>query len=310
MEQTRIGLLHPGQMGSAVGRVLAEAGHRVLWASADRSAASRRRAAAAGLEDAGSLEALAAQAEVILSICPPHAASEVAEQVAAVGFAGIYAECNAISPRRTRAVETTIAGAGAGATCVDGGIVGGPPAGGRPAGGPPRTSLYLSGAAAGRVAACFPPEALRAVVLSDRTGAASALKMCYAANTKGTSALLAAILALAEREGVRDALERQWGEGLTRTAHRRAAESALKAWRFEGEMREISATFAESGLPGGFHAAAAEIYERLAPFKDRAEPPDLDEVLGTLPTGPDPATNPSTPAASRPARRCWRARVP
>ena len=279
MEQTRIGLLHPGQMGSAVGRVLAGAGHRVLWVSADRSPGSCERAAAAGLEDAGSLQALAAQAEVILSICPPHAASAVAEQVAAAGFTGIYADCNAISPRSARAVEATIAGACA--SCVDGGIVGGPPAGG-----PPRTSLYLSGSAAGRVAACFPAEALRAPVLSDRIGAASALKMCYAANTKGTSALFASILALAEREGVRDALERQWGPGLTAAAHRRAADSALKAWRFAGEMREISATFADAGLPGGFHAAAAEIYERLAPFKGRSEPPEPGEVLGALPRAP------------------------
>ncbi|MDD9989497.1 MAG: prephenate dehydrogenase/arogenate dehydrogenase family protein [Spirochaetaceae bacterium] len=275
MEHTRIGLLHPGQMGSAVGRALVEAGHRVLWVSADRSAESRERAAEAGLDDAATVEALAEQAEVILSICPPHAASEVAAQVAALGFTGIYTDCNAISPERTRAVETTIAGAGA--TYVDGGIVGGPPAGG-----PPRTWLYLSGAAAGQVAACFPHDALHAVVLSDRIGAASALKMCYAANTKGTSALFAAILALAEQEGVRDALERQWGDDLTASAHKRAADSALKAWRFVGEMHEIAATFTESGLPGGFHEAAAEIYERLAPFKGRTEPPDLGDVLDTL----------------------------
>lgn len=281
MQRTRIGLLHPGQMGAAVGRVLADAGHPVLWASAGRSTASRQRAAAAGLEDAGTLPALAARSEVILSICPPHAAAEVAKKVAAARFAGIYAECNAISPRRTRAVEATLTAAGA--ACVDGGIVGGPPAaGGQAAEGMARTSLYLTGPSAGRVAACFPAGRLRAVVLSDRIGAASALKMCYAANTKGTSALLAAILALAEREGVREALERQWGEGMTGTAHRRAAESARKAWRFEGEMREIAATFTESGLPGGFHEAAADVYRRLAPFKESAEPPDLTDVLGAL----------------------------
>lgn len=262
-------------MGAAVGRALVEAGHRVLWVSADRSPESRERAAAAGLEDAGTLQALAAQAEVILSICPPHAASRVAGQVAALGFTGIYADCNAISPDRTRTVETTITGAGA--IYVDGGIVGGPPAGG-----PPRTWLYLSGAAAGQVAACFPQDALHTVVLSDRIGAASALKMCYAANTKGTSALFAAILALAEQEGVRDALERQWGQGLSASAHKRTTDSALKAWRFVGEMQEIAATFAESGLPGGFHAAAAEIYERLAPFRGRTEPPELGDVLDTL----------------------------
>ena len=276
MAHTRIGLLHPGQMGSAVGRALVEAGHRVLWVSADRSPESRERAAQAGMEDAGTLEALVAQAEVILSICPPHAASEVAGQVAALGFTGIYTDCNAISPERTRAVETTIAGAGA--TYVDGGIVGGPPAGG-----PPRTWLYLSGAAADRVAACFPAEALHVVVLSERIGAASALKMCYAANTKGTSALFAAILALAEQAGVRDALERQWGESLTVSAHKRATDSALKAvavsWARCTRSRRPSRNPA---CPAASTLRPRRSTNAWAPFKGRTEPPELGDVLDTL----------------------------
>ncbi len=60
-----IGLLHPGQMGSAVGAA-ASTGHRVLWISEGRSAATAARASADGLEDVVSLARLV-EAEVILS---------------------------------------------------------------------------------------------------------------------------------------------------------------------------------------------------------------------------------------------------
>ena len=47
-------------------------------------------------------------------------------------------------------------------------------------------------------------------MLGATVGKASALKMCFAAYTKGTVALLSAILATAESLGVRDALLEQW----------------------------------------------------------------------------------------------------
>jgi hypothetical protein len=48
-------------------------------------------------------------------------------------------------------------------------------------------------------------------------------------------------------------------------------------------MREIAATFAEAGLPTGFHDAAAEFYGRLAAFKDRTDPPPtVTAVVDTL----------------------------
>ena len=47
-----IGVLHPGEMGAAVGAVLAGAGHETVWASGGRSEATARRAAGAGLVDA------------------------------------------------------------------------------------------------------------------------------------------------------------------------------------------------------------------------------------------------------------------
>jgi 3-hydroxyisobutyrate dehydrogenase-like beta-hydroxyacid dehydrogenase len=69
-----IGLLHPGEMGAAVGRCLTGSGHTVLWASDGRSGQTAARAAAAGLTDAGTAKAIAERAAVIISVCPPHAA--------------------------------------------------------------------------------------------------------------------------------------------------------------------------------------------------------------------------------------------
>ena len=70
MTETTIGLLHPGEMGAAVGKCLAGAGHRVLWVPEGRSEATRERAAKAGLDGCGWAE-MAARSAVIVSICPP-----------------------------------------------------------------------------------------------------------------------------------------------------------------------------------------------------------------------------------------------
>ena len=109
--------------------------------------------------------------------------------------------------------------------------------------------------------------------------------MCYAAYSKGTTALLAAILATAESLGVRDVLYQQWDiddPSFSEQANRRATRVTAKAWRFEGEMHEIASTLEEAGLPNGFHKAAAEIYHRMAGFKDSPEIPELDDVLNAL----------------------------
>ena len=271
----RIGLLHPGDMGASVGAAARSNQHTVLWASAGRTAGTGARARRADLEDAGTVAELVKASEIVLSVCPPHAAEEVASEVARLGFAGVYVECNAISPDRTRAIQRIVEKAGA--HYVDGGIIGGP-AWTREA----KTRLYLSGPRAGEVAACFAGSPLETPAISERIGAASALKMGYAAYTKGTTALLTAILGLVEKEGVRAELARQWGDAFTEQAVRRVCANTAKAWRFVGEMHEIAATFRGAGLPGGFHQAAAEVYERLAAFKDHAELPAIESVLEAL----------------------------
>src|SRR5215469_2493909 len=250
-----IGLLNPGEMGAAVGRCLTDAGHSVLWASAGRSQHTARRAAAAGLTDAGTPRKLAARSQVIVSICPPHAALDVAWAIH--GFTGLYLDANAIAPGTARAVAEMITSNGG--TYVDGGIIGPPPVT------PGNTRLYLSGAHTDTIADLFTGTSLDPRITAGPATAASAVKMAYAAWTKGTAALLLAARALAEAEGVEDTLLAEWALSQPHLAAQsaRAAESgARKGWRWIAEMEEIAHCMAEAGLPDGFHQAAAEIYRR------------------------------------------------
>jgi 3-hydroxyisobutyrate dehydrogenase-like beta-hydroxyacid dehydrogenase len=280
MTPQRIGILHPGEMGISLAAAAQAGGHEVYWASEGRSAATQGRAASFGLRDARTTAGLCSECTLLVGVCPPHAAEHVANEVAACGFTGVYLDANAIAPQRAVRLGEILAGRGA--AFVDGGIIG------PPAWKPKSTWLYLSGSRAGEVAACFSAGRLQTGVLGDAPGTASALKMCYAANTKGTTALLAAIMAAAERLGVRSALEEQWANEDPHSPEkvsRRVRGATAKAWRFEGEMEEIAATFREAGLPGEFHAAAADVYHRLAGFKDAAEAPPLEEVLQALLAG-------------------------
>ena len=246
-----IGLLHPGEMGAAVGKCLAGAGHQVLWDPEGRSAATRERAEAAGLTGVA-MAGIIARSDVIVSVCPPHAALDVARLV--TGFRGLYLDANAVSPGTAREVAA-IAEAG-GASYVDGGIIGPPPLA------PGNTRLYLSGPRACEVQALFGGTDVDARVVPP-PGTASAVKMAYASWTKGSAALLLAARALARAEGVEPTLMEEWGlsqPGLEKRWDAADRSAAAKGWRWVGEMEEIAAAMAAAGLPEGFHQAAAQIY--------------------------------------------------
>jgi 3-hydroxyisobutyrate dehydrogenase-like beta-hydroxyacid dehydrogenase len=275
MREATVGLLHPGEMGAAVGQCLAAGGHRVLWLPEGRSPASAARAAAAGLTAAsGGLAGLIQEADIIVSVCPPHAALEVAREVAgfgstrraagfglarrAAGFGGVYVDANAVSPATAREVARIVEAAGA--DYVDGGIIGTPPVA------PGFIRFYLSGARAGEVQRLFAGGEVDALVIGGEASvAASAVKMAYASWTKGSAALLLAARGLARAEGVEEALLTEWGisqPGLADRSGRAAGSAAAKGWRWVAEMEEIAAAMAAAGLPDGFHLAAAEIYRR------------------------------------------------
>jgi 3-hydroxyisobutyrate dehydrogenase-like beta-hydroxyacid dehydrogenase len=238
-------------MGAAIGAALVGNGHEALWVSAGRSDATRERADVDGLRDVETLDALAVRSEIVISICPPEHAGTVAGAARAAGFAGVLVDANAISPETARVIAPT----------VDGGVIGGPP---RVAG---TTRLYLSGARAGEVAALFAGSPLDARVLDDQIGTASALKMTYAAYTKGVAALLIAVRETARTNGVDQHLLEEWAisqPGLALISDGAATNAGPKAWRWIAEMEEIAATFAAAGQPDGFHRAAADVYRQVA----------------------------------------------
>lgn len=250
----RIAVLHPGEMGAAIGAVLTASGHEVCWLPAGRGPATTKRAELAGLIPVDDLNGCAA----IFSVCPPSATPDVARRVA--GFTGTFVDANAISPATAQSVAAIVIAGGA--RYVDGGIIGGPPD--RSTG----TRLYLSGEDADDIAGLItdPRLATRVIRTGDPATAASTVKMAYAAWTKISAALLLAIDGTAEAGGVADVLRAEWAESQPGLAERltTAERSAVaKGWRREGEMREIAATFTALGEPAGFADAAAELYARF-----------------------------------------------
>lgn len=274
---TKIGVLHPGEMGVSIAASAINSGHQVYWASQDRSAQSRERAEKHRLIEIDSLARFCQICEIVISICPPHTAEDVAKSVIGHGLKGSYLDANAISPQHSIKIGDLMESNGI--RFIDGGIIGGP------AWTPKETWLYLSGKDAPVIADCFSNGPLETKIIGDEIGKASALKMCYAAYSKGTTALLAAILATAESLDVRDELYQQWDRddpGLVRQVEERTTRVTARAWRFEGEMHEIASTFQEAGMPNGFHDAAAEIYHRMAGFKNSSELPTLEKLVNAL----------------------------
>ncbi|HEX3326315.1 MAG TPA: DUF1932 domain-containing protein [Actinomycetota bacterium] len=276
MDEVTVGLMHPGEMGAALGSALRNRGTVVLWASSGRSSETTRRAELAGLHDAGSVQELLRQSDAIVSVCPPHAAIEVARSIN--GFDGMFVDVNAVSPATARTIAAIVENGGG--RCVDGGVVGPPPRS------PGTTRLYLSGPLARRAAALFAGSTVDTRVISEELGAASALKMAYAAWTKGTAALLLAIRALARTEGVEAALLDEWRTSLPDLPDdslRAARAACIKGWRWVGEMEEVAATFKSVSLPDSFHQGAREIFSRV-PRREAAERDQatLEKVLVAL----------------------------
>jgi 3-hydroxyisobutyrate dehydrogenase-like beta-hydroxyacid dehydrogenase len=261
MAQPTVGILSPGDMGHAVGRVLREHGLTVLTCLAGRSARTRELAAVAGFEDRPSLEDLVRDADILLSILVPSAAGAtgdlVASAVRATGTSLVFADCNAIAPSTSRAIGAAVTEAGA--RFVDAGIIGPPPT-------RPGNRFYASGFAADELAQ-LNAYGLDVRVLDGDVGQASGLKMCYAAMTKGLQALSTELLVAARAMGLEQALRREQQESLP--AVRAFVERSLpqmppKAHRWVGEMEEVARTFEDLGLPPEIMLGAADVYRFVA----------------------------------------------
>jgi 3-hydroxyisobutyrate dehydrogenase-like beta-hydroxyacid dehydrogenase len=257
-----IGILHPGVMGAAVGSALKRVAGAVVWAAAGRSVTTSKRAEIADLVGVPDVAELARRSHVIISICPPHAARDVAREVAdALGDRPdrpLYVDANAVSP----ATVGAIAGLLGAEHVVDGSVIG-PPAWERGT-----TVLWLSGSRAPEVAALFAQSPFDARVLGPDLGTASALKACFGLHSKAMTAIWPVMSDAAQAYGV--------GEPLRAELLRLSAfdlDAALagfaaarsKAWRLSGEMDEAADTIAAVGLPDGHSRAAAQVYRNQSP---------------------------------------------
>ena len=274
MSQT-IAIIAPGEMGSAVGRRLAEHGARVVTVLAGRSPASIARAERAGFAALAGLEQLAQAADVILSIVPPGAALGLAEQWAPVlaraAKKPLYVDCNAVSPETATRIGGVLARAGA--PYVDAGIIGPPPSASA------RTVLYAAGEAAPRLAR-LNELGLQLRVLDAPIGAASALKMSYAGITKGLTGIGAAMMLGATRSGADAALAQELAESqpqLLAWLARQVPSMYPKAYRWVAEMEEIAAFAAADGAAPQIYQGLARLYQRLATAAAEGERAQLSD---------------------------------
>ena len=264
-----IGILHPGAMGAAVGNALKPVAGAVIWAAAGRSLTTSKRAETADLIGVPDVAELVRRADVVISVCPPDAARALAAEVAPLLARPdqVYVDANAVSP----ATVTGIAELLGAERVVDGAIIG------PPAWEPGRTVVWLAGAAAPAVAALFDGSPFAAKVLPGPVGSASALKACFALQSKALPTLWVQLDAAARAYGVADEIREELHRTGVDLDDRLAgidAQARGKAWRWVGEMQEAGDAFAAVGLPDGFSRAAAQTYERMAAADptDRANP--------------------------------------
>ena len=268
-----VGLLSPGDMGHSVGKVLVHGGMPVSTSLAGRSKRSAELAEAAGITDAGTLEDLVQNVDLFLSIVPPARATEVAQLIAdavkATGTELIYLDCNAIAPETTREVGRIVEAAGA--SFVDGGIIGSPPKVGNA-----DARLYVSGPRAGDIVQ-LRENGLNIQPIGDVIGHASGLKMCYAALTKGLTALGTELCVAAEALGLSEALREEFGfsqQQLLGHLERSIPGMPPKAYRWVGEMEEIAKTFEDVGMTPKILLGAADMYRLVGQTELANETPE------------------------------------
>jgi 3-hydroxyisobutyrate dehydrogenase-like beta-hydroxyacid dehydrogenase len=291
MELHTVGLLSPGDMGHSVGRVLTEHGLRVITCLEGRSERTRQLAAEAGIQNVATYKTLVQEAQLILSIVVPAQAVAVAERVAAAVDDGdpiasldvTYVDCNAIAPQTAHEIEQIMAVAGV--RFVDACIIGPPPRGDG------RTRFYVSGRHTEAMLA-LNDWGLDVVDLQGKAGQASGFKMCYAALTKGLTALCTELLIAAEALGITEPLteELKGSQGRLYARMESGIPAMLpKAKRWIGEMEEIASTFGALGLTPDILQGAAEVYRLVAETEmaertpeDSTPPPSLEETIATL----------------------------
>jgi L-threonate 2-dehydrogenase len=274
---TVIAVMGMGEMGSGVARRLVGRGARVLTSLAGRSGATAERAKSAGVEAVDD-ETLVARAEMVLSIVPPSVAPDTAERflplIERSEYRPIFIDCNAVAPQTLHAMSKPYLDRNL--PFGDASIIGGPPKG-DDAG--PR--LYMSGPIA-RQGETLKSFGIDARVLSTQLGDASAIKMAYAGITKGFQAIGTSMALGAARNGAAESF----------VAELRASQPQLYAWlskqlpvmfakayRWDGEMREIAKFLQPEEGASMMLTGAATLYQHVA--EDNRAGPDA-EIISIL----------------------------
>lgn len=279
MQIRNVGVVSPGDMGQAIAGRLKECGLKVYAALDGRSERTRALAREAGLTDCGSMEKLVATCELVLSVINPGEALNVAREVSAAmkktARKIALADLNAVSPQTAREADRMVREAGG--MFIDGGIIGPPPRGEKD-----KPRIYVSGPDAHLFEQISHPNLLMRV-LSERIGDASGVKMCYAAMTKGTTALAVELLVAARKLGVEQALEKELRESRNDVFDWQMKNIAVmppKAYRWVPEMQEIAKTFGELGLTRRIFEGATDIYALVAATPLGKESPEQARKKG------------------------------
>ncbi len=286
MSTKSVGILSPGDMGSAIGKILSDSGLDVVTCLEGRSELTRLRAQEAGMRDIQSVDKLIIEADLILSVLVPSKALALAELIAgSVGRTGChpaYADLNAIAPQTVMRINNMMSNVGI--TFIDGGIIGSPPKAGRS-----NTRIYCSGPNTSALES-LSQSGLDIRLVGSNIGQASGLKMVYAASTKGITALWTELLVAAKALGLNEALMDEFkisGANISEVLNRRIPSMPRRSRRWIGEMEEIAKTFESVGLTPQMLLGAADMYRLVSetPLADQTsrEPdPTTDMILKVI----------------------------
>lgn len=268
--QHTIAILSIGQMGLGIASLLIAHNYRVITNVSNRSTSTQNRAKSANITCVDTDEELVQQADYILSIVPPRDAVATAQRVVNTKASKDiwYLDLNAISPATARQIADILASKD-GVKMVDGGIIGGPPSKAEASGNWTKLGLPISGPQK------LPDENLVEVLnmryVGDEIGKASGLKCCFAALSKGFTALALQSFTTAASLGVYDQLQdylAMYNPSGGEKARKTVVGCTGKAYRWVEEMNQIGECFAAEG---GWEAQAQVFREIAGVFQGLAD---------------------------------------
>jgi 3-hydroxyisobutyrate dehydrogenase-like beta-hydroxyacid dehydrogenase len=275
------GILYCGDMGAVVGRLLAQAGFRVVTTSEGRSAATKARADEAGIEVLESIGDVASQSDIVFSIVLPSAAEEVARR---------YAEFSALRPPGSIFVDANTVGhntlatiaqimAAADIQWIDAGIHG-------TAGNLARLGvIYVSGPDSPHLQSLTAQTAVRVVRLGDVHGLASSMKLLMAAMSKSTAAAFFEIATLAEQLGMLESFLENYESFYPEIMHairRTLPTYPTHASRRIGELRNLEERASAASLSVPLMHEVGNVISRLAAIEWDAESRTAQDIAPVI----------------------------